>query len=150
MGNRQLEDADYTYMQQAIQQAELGKTPFGCVIVQYDKIISEAFNTVSVSHDPSAHAEINAIRKACQQLQTPYLSQATLYTTGEPCPMCMSAILYAKIQRVVFSASIPTIARFMPQISMSSTEIAAQSCQSIILMGPFMEERCITLLQKFS
>lgn len=146
----QPEDNDCTFMQRAIQQAELGETPFGCVIVLNSEIISEAFNTVSSSHDPSAHGEINAIRKACQQLKTPYLNKATLYTTGEPCPMCMSAILYAKIQRVVFGASIPSIARFMPQISVLSAEIAARSSQSVVLKGPFLEELCVPLVQKFS
>lgn len=136
-------------MKQAIRQAEIGKTPFGCVIVQNDKIISQAFNTVSSSHDASAHGEINAIRSASQHLQTHLLSETTLYTTGEPCPMCMSAIIYAQISRVVYGTSINTISQYMSQITISSQEVVSHSSRKVELIGPFMEEMCIPLLEKY-
>lgn len=143
-------DADQDYMQRAIRQATLGRTPFGCVIVKDGKVISEAFNTVTTSYDPSAHGEINALRQAGHARQTHQLTSATLYTTGEPCPMCLSAILYADVSRVVYGASISTIARFMPQIRISSSEVASRSSQSVIIDGPYMESACISLLEQFS
>ncbi|MEM6845964.1 MAG: nucleoside deaminase [Bacteroidota bacterium] len=142
--------SDRYFMQQAIEQAQSGKTPFGCVIVKEGEFVAQAFNTVSSSHDASAHEEINAIRAASKQLQSHLLSGCTLYTSGEPCPMCMSAIIYAKVSRVVFGASIAIITRFMPQISITSAEVISRSGQKVSLVGPFMEEDCLKLLQAFS
>lgn len=143
-------EADRKFMQLAIEQAEKGKTPFGCVIVTERTIVAQAYNTVSSSHDASAHGEINAIRTASLLLQNHRLESTTLYTTGEPCPMCMAAIIYAKIPRIVYGASIATISRFMPQISISSQEVANHSDQKVELLGPFMESECINLLKHFS
>ncbi|WKN43618.1 nucleoside deaminase [Tunicatimonas pelagia] len=137
------------YMQTAVQQAQNGKTPFGCVIVQNGAVIAQAHNTVSASHDPTAHGEVNAIRQACQQNQSQTLPETVLFTTGEPCPMCMSAILYAKIPQVVFGASIATIAQFMPQITISCQQVAAHSPQKVSITGLFMEKECSRLLQEF-
>lgn len=77
--------------------------PFGAVIVKDGKIISEAHNTVVESHDATAHAEINAIRKASKKLQTHDLDGCVLYTSAEPCPMCLSAIIWANIKEVYFA-----------------------------------------------
>ncbi len=139
-----------TFMQLAIKQSQKGRTPFGCVIVQNGEVLAQAFNTVASTHDPTAHGEVNAIRQACQQNQSQYLPETVLFTTGEPCPMCMSAILYAKISRVVYGASISTIAQFMPQISISSEEIVTHSSQEIDITGQYMNEECLKLLQAFS
>ncbi len=76
--------------------------PFGAVIVKNDKIIAIANNTVLASQDPTAHAEINAIRKACQTLKTHDLNGCTLYTSCFPCPMCISAIIWANIKTVYY------------------------------------------------
>lgn len=72
--------------------------PFGAVIIKNNEIISIASNTVLGDHDPTAHAEINAIRKACKKLNTHDLSNCELYTTAYPCPMCLSAIIWANIK----------------------------------------------------
>jgi guanine deaminase len=143
-------ETDRKFMQLAIEQAEEGKTPFGCVIVSEGTIVAQAHNTVSSSHDSSAHGEINAIRAASLLLQNHILQKTALYTTGEPCPMCMAAIIYAKIPRVVYGASITTISRFMPQISISSQEVANHTDQEVELLGPFLEPECINLLERFS
>ena len=76
--------------------------PFGAVIVKDNKIISKAHNTVLKDNDPTAHAEINAIRKACKLLNTNDLEGCTIYTTCYPCPMCMSAIIWANIKTIYY------------------------------------------------
>lgn len=77
--------------------------PFGAVIVKDDEIIAVASNTVLEDNDPTAHAEMNAIRKACKELGTYDLSGCELYATGYPCPMCLSAIIWANIKKVYVS-----------------------------------------------
>ncbi len=79
--------------------------PFGAVIVKNNKIISQAHNEVLKSNDPTAHAEINAIRRASKELNTFDLSQCTIYTTCKPCPMCLGAIFWARIGTVYFGAT---------------------------------------------
>jgi len=77
--------------------------PFGAVIVKDDKIIAEGWNRVVELNDPTAHAEMNAIKSACQSLQTPDISGATLYTSCEPCPMCLAATYWAGIDTVIYA-----------------------------------------------
>ena len=79
--------------------------PFGAVVVHNAKPIAIAANEVLLRHDPTAHAEILAIRAACRHLQTPHLRHCTLYTTCYPCPMCMGAVLWARLPRVVYAAT---------------------------------------------
>lgn len=76
--------------------------PFGAVIVKDDKVIAMASNTVVLSHDPTAHAEINVIRKASSILHTHNLKGCTLYTSCYPCPMCLAAIMWANIEEVYY------------------------------------------------
>ena len=76
--------------------------PFGCIIVKNAKIIAEGTNQVTKNNDPTAHAEIVAIRNACQKLQTFDLSGAELYTSCEPCPMCLSAIYWSHIDKIYY------------------------------------------------
>ena len=80
--------------------------PFGAVIVKDNEVIAVASNTVLGSHDPTAHAEINAIRKASQILGTHDLTGCTLYATGYPCPMCLSAIIWANIKEVYYGTNL--------------------------------------------
>ena len=76
--------------------------PFGCIIVKNAKIIAEGTNQVTKNNDPTAHAEIVAIRNACQKLQTFDLSGVELYTSCEPCPMCLSAIYWSHIDKIYY------------------------------------------------
>ena len=78
--------------------------PFGAVIYKDGKIVGKGVNRVVGNNDPTAHAEITAIRNACQNLKTFDLSGCELYATGYPCPMCMSAIIWANIKKVYYSA----------------------------------------------
>ncbi len=77
--------------------------PFGAVIIKNNQIIAKSRNTVLKSNDPTAHAEVNAIRKACKKLKTHDLTDCILYTTCEPCPMCLSAIIWSNIKEVYYS-----------------------------------------------
>src|SRR5687767_13803522 len=101
---------DQDYMRAAIRKAqegiEAGQSPFGSVIVDGGRIVAATHNTVWRDGDPTAHAEVNCIRAAAQAMKTIFLRGTTLYSTTEPCPMCLSAIHWAKIERVVFGAVI--------------------------------------------
>ena len=77
--------------------------PFGCVIVKDDKIIAEGSNKVTFSNDPTAHAEIVAIREACKKLNTFNLSGCDLYASCEPCPMCLSAIYWSHVENIFYA-----------------------------------------------
>tara|TARA_R110002110_G_scaffold415044_1_gene647656 strand:+ start:8099 stop:8551 length:453 start_codon:yes stop_codon:yes gene_type:complete len=104
-------------MQQAIQSAFQGVRndeggPFGAAVVKGDQIISVAHNTVLIDKDPTCHAEVNAIRMACKVLGTHILSDCELYTTVEPCPMCLSAIYWARIKKVYAAAQKNVAAKY--------------------------------------
>lgn len=79
--------------------------PFGAVIVKDNKIIAEAHNEVLLTNDPTAHAEITAIRRACAHLEDFQLTDCTLYTSCEPCPMCLGAIYWARPKKVFYACS---------------------------------------------
>jgi guanine deaminase len=82
-----------------------GGLPFGTVIVKDGEIIAEARNIVPESHDPTDHAEIRAVRQACQKLGTEYLSGCTVYAIAHPCPMCLGALYHSAPDEVVFMAT---------------------------------------------
>lgn len=102
-------DADYMNMalELARQAAALGEVPVGAVVVRDDEVIGRGFNRPIGGHDPSAHAEIAALRDAGQQVGNYRLPRATLYVTLEPCAMCIGAMFHARIARVVFGARDP-------------------------------------------
>ena len=80
--------------------------PFGAVIVKDNKVVAKGHNLVLKTNDPTNHGEMMAIHKACKKLQTYDLSGCDIYTTGEPCPMCMAAILWANIDKVYYGCNI--------------------------------------------
>ena len=86
---------------------EAGQSPFGAVIVKGDHLVVATHNVVFRTTDSTAHAEVNAIRQACQKLQTIELNGCRIYSTTEPCPMCFAACHWAKLERIVFGTSIP-------------------------------------------
>ncbi|SDB33938.1 tRNA(Arg) A34 adenosine deaminase TadA [Desulfonatronum thiosulfatophilum] len=79
-----------------------GGGPFAAIIVKDGKVIAEASNSVTRDNDPTAHAEINAIRQACRELNTYDLSGCSIFTTCEPCPMCLGAIYWARLDRIYY------------------------------------------------
>jgi len=97
---------DLEYMEMAAKLAEdnvdRGGGPFGAVIVRDGKIISTGVNTVTIDNDPTAHAEVNAIREACRKEGTFSLKGCTVYSSCEPCPMCLSALYWAGVSRIFF------------------------------------------------
>jgi tRNA(Arg) A34 adenosine deaminase TadA len=101
---------DQEYMQRAIEMGQKGMRagaggPFGAVVVRDGIILSEAHNGVFAHNDPTAHAEVQAIRAACQKIDHYQLEGATLYTTCEPCPMCLGAIYWARPARIVYACT---------------------------------------------
>jgi guanine deaminase len=90
-------------VQLSLDNLERGGGPFGAVIVKNNKIIAEGYNTVTNDIDPSAHAEVNAIRKACKTLNTFDLTGCDLYTSCEPCPMCYSLSMWAHMDNIYYA-----------------------------------------------
>jgi tRNA(Arg) A34 adenosine deaminase TadA len=99
-------DTDREFMREAIRLANEsvrnGGGPFGAVIVKDGKIVAGSSNSVTIDNDPTAHAEVNTIRKACRALGTFDLSDCTIYTSCEPCPMCLGAIYWAHIGHIFY------------------------------------------------
>ena len=99
------------FMEMAIEEAKLGIVeghggPFGCVIVKDGVVVGKGHNEVIKNNDPTCHGEMMAIHDACKNLKTFNLKGCELYTTGEPCPMCFSAILWATIDKVYYGCNI--------------------------------------------
>lgn len=99
------------YMRMAIKEAEKGIKnghggPFGAVIVKDGEVIAKGHNQVIKNQDPTCHGEMMAIHKACKKLKTFDLTGCEIYTTGEPCPMCLAAILWANISKVYYGCNI--------------------------------------------
>ncbi|MEO6588753.1 MAG: nucleoside deaminase [Pyrinomonadaceae bacterium] len=98
------------FMRRAIELARKGMEtgaggPFGCVIVKDGEIVGEGSNLVTSTNDPTAHAEVTAIRNACQNLNTFQLDGCTIYTSCEPCPMCLGAIYWARPDKMFYAAN---------------------------------------------
>ena len=103
---KQITDKDKQFMCEAIRLADesvlRGGGPFGAVIVKDGEIIAGSSNSVTIDQDPTAHAEVNTIREACRKLGTFDLTGCTIYTSCEPCPMCLGAIYWARISRIYY------------------------------------------------
>ncbi len=121
--------------------------PFGASIVhtKSGKQLLRALNAVKQQSDPSAHAEVRAIRLATKRLKQTSLSGYTLYTTCEPCPMCMSTALWAGLDRVVYGATIEDANRHCNQIQIPATEVAARSDMHCTVDGPILRDECYAL-----
>lgn len=117
---------DERFMRMAIDEGRNADLPFGAVIVHAGRVIASGGNHGTSHRDPTAHGEMVAIRNAVDYPGADALKGATLYTTGEPCPMCMGAIVWCRISRVVYAASIEQLATVMDQIMVPSTDIAAK------------------------
>lgn len=101
-----ISDADVRFMEMAADIADKnidrGGGPFGAVIVRNGEVVATGANTVTLANDPTAHAEVNAIREACRQLGTFSLKDCVVYSSCEPCPMCLSALYWAGVKRIYF------------------------------------------------
>ncbi len=121
--------------------------PFGASIVHSDTgdLLMQAVNGVRAENDPSCHAELRTVRKATRKLKSTSLSGYTMYTTCEPCPMCMASALWAGLDRVVFGATIEDANRHCRQIRVPATEIASRSDMKCIVEGPVLRSACYEL-----
>ena len=121
--------------------------PFGSSIVhsKSGKVLLRALNAVAREFDPSSHAEVRAIRTATKRLKSISLAGYTLYTTCEPCPMCMSTALWAGLDRLVYGATIEDANRHCRQIHIAATEVAERSDMRCAVVGPVLRDECYGL-----
>ncbi|QWD78498.1 tRNA adenosine(34) deaminase TadA [Polynucleobacter sp. MWH-Svant-W18] len=143
-------ELDRQFMQQALEQANLaalaGEVPVGAVLVRNGQVISKGFNQPITHHDPSAHAEMLALRQAALSEKNYRLPGTTLYVTLEPCVMCAGAILHARVERIVFGATDPKTGAAGSVLDVfSSKQINHQTTAE----GGVMGEECGQLLRDF-
>jgi tRNA(adenine34) deaminase len=118
---------DIRFMRMAIEEARLSDFPFGAVIVRDGQVIARGRNLGRTNRDPTAHGEMDAIRTALADHGPAALRGSTLYTSGEPCAMCMGAIIWCHLGRLVFAASMAQLATKVDQIMISSAEVAEKA-----------------------
>lgn len=112
-------------MEAALEAARLSATNgdygHGAIIVKNNEVIATGYETLKSANDPvNGHAEIDAIRKACKELRQPYLQDCTVYCTAEPCPMCMSAIIWAKVSAVAYAITRDDMIAEMERLKLQS------------------------------
>jgi tRNA(adenine34) deaminase len=135
----------FEFTAQSLQTAH--PVPFGALIVDTrtgDRLM-RATNAVMRENDPSAHAETRTVRLACKKLKRPNLAGYTMYSTCEPCPMCMANALWARLDRVVYGATIADANRFVMQIHISAKDVARRSDMPCTVVGPVLRDLCTTL-----
>ena len=141
---------DEQWMKIAIEEAHLAidenEVPVGAVLVQDNKLIAQAHNRPIINNDPTAHAEIELLRKAGAKLQNYRLPKTTLYVTLEPCTMCIGAMIHARIERVVFGAS-----DFKSGVCGSTIDLLSESIfnHQISVSVGILELECKNMLQSF-
>jgi tRNA(Arg) A34 adenosine deaminase TadA len=118
---------DEHFMRIALEEARRADFPFGAVIVRERNVIARGRNLGRTKNDPTAHGEMVAIRRALAVHEAEVLRGSTLYTTGEPCAMCMGAILWCRFGRLVFAASVDQLATRIDQIMVSGEELASRT-----------------------
>lgn len=132
---------DIQFMKLAIEEAKNAIYPFGCVLVKDNQVIATGKSGETINFDPTAHAEINAIRSACKKLQSKDLSGVTLYSTCEPCPMCFSAAWVANISRIVFGISLEELSKLFGQEIVGSKYLNGTGANKIeIKSGVLIDE----------
>ena len=121
--------------------------PFGALIVDSHtgETLMRARNATALENDPSSHAEVRTVRLACKKRKSLSLSGYTMYTTCEPCPMCMANALWAGLDRVVYGATIEDANRYCRQIQIPAAEVAQRSDMQCEVTGPILRELCNTL-----
>jgi len=144
-----------SFMREAIREAFLGLSkkegmPFGAVIVKKGKIISKAHNTVSKEKNPTSHAEINAIRKASKKLKSYDLSGCEIYSSCEPCPMCFSAIHWARIKSIYFGTRVIDSRRIgFNELEISNETMKRNGKSRIKIVGGVLRKESLELFKEF-
>jgi tRNA(adenine34) deaminase len=140
---------DERFMSLAIDEARRGDFPFGAVIVRDGQVIARGRNLGRTNDDPTAHGEMMAIRHCLADHGRAALRGSSLYTSGEPCAMCMGAILWCHVGRLVFAASLQQLATKIDQIMISGAEIAAKApFAPITITGGVLADEAMQLFAK--
>lgn len=127
---------------------ENGQTPFAACLVQHNRVLAVTHNQVWANNDPTAHAEVLAIRRACADINSIFLKNMTIYSTTEPCPMCFSAIHWARIGQIVYAASIEDARSFgFNELSISNRILIQSTNTSIQLVPQVLRKEAIELFK---
>jgi tRNA(Arg) A34 adenosine deaminase TadA len=136
------------FMRLALSEAKKGDSPYGAVIVKDNEVVAKGYNTVRRDSDPSAHAEMNAIRSLTTKIQNPSLEGYTIYATGEPCPMCATACVWTGLAEIIIGASIEDLILVnQSQVRISCEEIIAKSFKNIKVTKGLLREQCLQLFK---
>jgi tRNA(Arg) A34 adenosine deaminase TadA len=126
------------------------QSPFGAVLVKGGEVVAAAQNTVWRDFDPTAHAEVSCVRLAASGLKTIGLQGCTMYATTEPCPMCLAAIHWAKIDRVVYGASIADATKAgFGQLAVGARPLAEMGKSPLQVEGGLLSAECATLFEQW-
>jgi tRNA(adenine34) deaminase len=140
---------DERFMRLAIDEARQADFPFGAVIVRDGAVIARGRNLGRTNGDPTAHGEMVAIRRCLADHGSAALRGSTLYTSGEPCAMCMGAIVWCHVGRLVYAASVTQLASRVDQIMISSAEVAAKApFAPISITGGVLADEAMALFAK--
>jgi tRNA(adenine34) deaminase len=140
---------DERFMRIALGEARQADFPFGAVIVRDGQVLARGRNLGRTNGDPTAHGEMMAIRHCLADHGSAALRGSTLYTTGEPCAMCMGAILWCRVSRLVFAASVEQLATTLDQIMISSADIAARApFAPITITGGVLADEAMQLFHR--
>jgi tRNA(Arg) A34 adenosine deaminase TadA len=127
-----------------------GQTPFGCAIEREGKLLAVCHNTVWLTTDITAHAEVNALREACRRAQSVLLEGSIVATTCEPCPMCMAALHWARVQTVYYGASIDSAAAAgFNELPIAAADIIRQGNSPVFLRQWDRAAECEELFQRW-
>ena len=141
---------DEKYMEIALKEAQkaviLDEVPVGAIIVKDDKIIARGHNLREKSNDPTSHAEINAIRKACKKLNSWRLEGATIYVTVEPCSMCAGTILQSRISRLVYGTTDPKGGAIESSLELFNAKNINHHPE---IVGGVLKEKCSTIISNY-
>lgn len=150
-----LRKSDERHMRTAIRKAargvRAGQTPFGACIVKAGRVVACEHNSVWADGDITAHAEVNAIRAACRRLKSVDLTGCTVYSTCEPCPMCFSACHWARVERIVYGASIPDAKRCgFCELKLSNRRMKCLGGGRMKITSGVLKDECRRLLSGWS
>jgi guanine deaminase len=123
--------------------------PFGAIVVKGDAIVGRGCNRVTSTNDPTAHAEIVAIREACKRLKTFCLDECELYTSCEPCPMCLSAIYWARIKRVYYANTRKDAARIQFDDEFIYTEVSRPISERSLKMKQLLRREALAAFREW-
>ena len=141
---------DEKYMRIALKEAQkaiiFDEVPVGAIIVKDDKIIARAFNKRETTNDPTSHAEVSAIRKACKKLNSWRLEDATIYVTIEPCSMCAGTLLQCRIGRIVYGAKDPKGGAIESSLKLFEAKNINHHPQ---ILGGVLQQECSSIISNY-